>query len=318
MKKAATKKNKKVKAPPDISVAKGRGRFKPTKHQARNFFVEQLFCLLGCILNAAAVKIFILPNLIAQNGITGIAALVSRFSGGLVPLGMANLALNIPLVILALIFLGWKFVSKSLVAVLEFSIIVDLMGSYMPYTYTDDRLLAAVFAGVFGGAGASLILSRGFTAGGLETLTRLIQRKWPHIPYGTVNMLISSGIVLVGALVYRDINAALYAAIMIFINTRIVDAILYGMNNGKVFYIFSGKAEELAKAVLAEIERGASILPATGAFTGEQQNMLMCVVRRSEVTALRRIVRERDPRAFMVIAEAQEVFGGRFKRSAGE
>jgi uncharacterized membrane-anchored protein YitT (DUF2179 family) len=121
-------------------------------------------------------------------------------------------------------------------------------------------------------------------------------------------------VVIGGALSFGELNAALYAAIMIFIQTRIVDSILNGMNNGKMFYIFSARAEDIAQAIIGQLGRGASILPAKGAFTGQPQSMLMCVVHRNEVTQLRRIIKEHDPSSFMVIAEAQEVFGLGFQQ----
>jgi len=121
-------------------------------------------------------------------------------------------------------------------------------------------------------------------------------------------------VIVSGAIAFGNIGAALYGVIMAFITSRVVDAVLYGVNNGKVIYIFSGKAEDISRAVIDQLGRSASILPAKGAFTGEQQSMLMCVVRRNEVGNLRRIIKEHDPKSFMVIAEAQEVYGYGWKK----
>ena len=309
--------------PKPVQAAKAKKplpKLKLTKKQIGTIAVDQLYCLAGCILCAASVNIFSLPNKIAQSGVSGIAVIIHTLFPK-IPVGMANLAMNIPLAILVLIFIGWRFLSKTLVVVLEFSLILDLMPRFITYTYTDDPLLATVFAGALSGAGAALYLSRGATGGGTEAIGWLIRKRWPHMSIGRVMMSISVAVVISGALAFghtgsgmqTTINSALRAAIMIFISTRIIDSFLYGMNNGKMFYIFSGKAEDIAQAVISEIGRGASILPAKGAYTGEQQDMLMCVVHRNEVTPLRRIVKEHDPNSFMVVAEAQEVFGFGFK-----
>lgn len=222
---------------------------------------------------------------------------------------MTNLALNLPLVILALIFIGWRFVSKTLWVIIELSVIIDLMPRFLHFSYTDDRLLATLFAGALGGFGLALVLTRGATSGGTDIVGWLVRKRWPHISLGRVILIADGAVVLAGAIAFRDINAALYAAIMIFVSTRIIDGMIYGTNNGKMFYIFTTKAEEIARAVIDEIGRSATTLQGKGAFTGDSRDILLCVVRRNEVTRLRQLVRHTDPQSFMVIAEAQEVFG---------
>ena len=283
-----------------------------TKKQLRAIAVDQVYFFLGNVCWAAAIQVFVVPNKIAQGGISGLALIANHFFN--TPIGVNNLALNIPLVVLALIFLGWKFVAKTLFLIVQVSVVLDLLPLVLKYTYAEDPLLAALFGGVLSGFGQALVLTRGASAGGMEIVGALVSKRWPQIPFGRALMAASVSVVLLGALAFGQINSALYAAVMIFINARIIDGMLYGMNNGKMFYIFTGKAEEIAQAIIAQISRGASIIPAKGAFTGEQQNMLMCVIRRNEVSRLRRLVKEHDPNSFMVIAEAQEIFGQGFGR----
>jgi len=286
---------------------------KPTAKQAGAFALDQLYFLLGCCCNGAALVFFAIPSNVAQSGVSGIAIMLNHFFPR-VPIGMANLALNVPLAVLSLIFLGWRLFSKTLVVVVEFSFIVDLLPKFTGYTYTDDRLLATVIAGALYGLGSSLILMRGATGGGTEIVGRLVRKRRPDIPFGRVLMVLNYGIVAAGAFAFRDLNAVFYAAAMLFICYRVVDAMLYGMNTGKVFYIFSDKAQEIAKAVIEQISRGATILKGKGVFTGEEREMLMCVVHRNEVAPLRRLIKEYDPNSFMVVAEAQEVFGQGFSK----
>ena len=289
-----------------------------TKKQWKTLAVDQLCCLAGCVLNAAALTMFAVPNKVAQSGISGIAVILNHFFPR-IPIGMANLALNVPLVVLALVFLGWKLVSKTLVVLVEYSLIVDLLPRAVHFTYTDDRLLATVIAGALFGVGSALILMRGASSGGTEIIGRLVRKRRPDIPFGRVLMVVNYAVVLGGALAFRDGDAAFYtpvfyAAVMLFICYRIIDAMLYGMNTGKMFYIFSDKAEEIAKAVIEQISRGATIIKGKGVFTGEEREMLMCVVHRGEAAQLRRLIKEYDPNSFMVIAEAQEVFGQGFAK----
>jgi len=286
---------------------------KPTARQIGNFAIDQLFCLVGNCCNAAALIMFALPNQVAQSGVSGIAVIINYFFPR-VPLGVANMALNAPLAVLALIFLGWRFVSKTLLVIVEFSVIVDLLPKVVSYTYTQDRLLATVIAGVLFGVGSALILMRGATNGGTEIIGRLVRKRRPDIPFGRVLMVLNYAIMLGGAFAFRNIESVFYAAAMLFLCYRVVDGMLYGVNHGKMFYIFSERTEEIAKAVIERISRGATILKGKGAFTGEERDMLLCVVHRSEVAPLRRLIKEYDPRSFMVIAEAQEVFGQGFNK----
>ncbi|MCL2299911.1 MAG: YitT family protein [Firmicutes bacterium] len=290
---------------------------KPTGKQIGSFAMDQLYFLLGSCCNAAALMIFALPNKVAQSGVSGIAVIINHFFPR-VPLGVANLALNAPLAVLALVFLGWRVVSKTVLVVVEFSLIVDLLPRLIPFTYTRDRLLATVIAGALYGLGSALILMRGGTNGGTEIIGRLVRKRRPDISFGRVLMVLNYAIMVGGAFALGNlgsvIESVLYAAVMLFLCYRVVDGILYGVNQGKMFYIFSEKAEEIAKAVIEQISRGATILRGKGAFTGEERDMLLCVVHRSEVAPLRRLIKEYDPHSFMVIAEAQEVFGQGFSK----
>jgi len=286
---------------------------KITKQQVKATAIDLLCIIAGNIICAAALNIFIVPNQVALAGISGIAVIIN-YLFPFIPFGAANLGLNFPLIILAFVILGWKFVSKTVIAVIGFSVISDLFTSVVAYTYTDDRLLATLLGGAVMGLGSALVLARGGSGGGTEVIGWLVRRRWPHISLGKVIFVISSAVIVAGAFAFGDIGSALYAAIMTYIITRVIDGVLYGINNGKVLYIFSGKTEEIAQAVIEELGRSASILPAKGAFSGEQQEMLMCVVRRNEMSNLRRIVKEHDPKSFMVIAEAQEVYGMGWKK----
>lgn len=297
-------------------------KLNPAPHPVRAFFADQVLFLLGCLFYALGVNLFAIPNHIAQSGVSGLAIISNYLLE--VPVGLANLALNIPLIVLALIFLGWRFVSKTLWVILELSLALDLVaylleafGPRFGVPHTEDRLLAALFCGALEGLGLALVMARGASTGGTDIVGWLVRGRWPHISLGRVILAADAAVVIAGAAVFRDLNSAMYSAIMMFVSSRLLDGILYGMGNGRMFYIFCEHPEALAKAIIEEMGRGVTILPAKGAYTGEEKEMLLCVVRRSEATPLRRLIKAHDPKSFLVIAEAQEILGYGF-RELGE
>jgi len=295
---------------------------KPTKKQVKTAAVDLMYILLGNLICAIALVFFIRPSYIPLGGFSGIAVVIN-YLVPVIPFGAANLVLNLPLLIISLVVLGRRFVGKTIIAVIGFSLFSDLMagfvtmpaGQYLLDMFaTEDMMLATLLGGAVMGFGAALTLARGASGGGTEALGWLVRRRWPHISLGRVIFLFSSAVIVGNAIAFGNLGLALYGLIMAFIHARVVDAILYGVNNGKVLYIFSNKVETIAQSIIDQLGRSASILPAKGAFTGEQHEMLMCVVRRNEVSSLRRIIKEHDPKSFMVIAEAQEVYGYGWKK----
>jgi len=283
-----------------------------TSKKAGKFAVDQLYFLAGCVCFAASIHMLAVPNKIAQAGISGLAVIVNQLFG--FPVGLANLAFNIPLLIVALVVFGWRFVSKTLFVTLEFSLAIDLVARYVSWTYTGDRLLAAVFCGALHGFGLALVFLRGATSGGTDIIGWLVRKRWPHISLGSIMRVAYVAVVLANAAVFRDINAALYAAISIFVSTKVIDSMLYGQNTGKMFYIFSqDRAKEISQEIIQRLGRGVTILPGKGMYTGEARELILCVVHRNQVSPLRRLVKELDPNSFLVIAEAQEVFGQGFR-----
>ncbi|MDR1464818.1 MAG: YitT family protein [Oscillospiraceae bacterium] len=282
----------------------------PTGKQVRGFFLDQLCYLLGCACYAASINFLVLPNHFAQSGFTGLSIVLHTLLH--TPVGMVNLALNVPLILIAWRALGWRFVSKTLWVTVELSFVIDLLARWAPYTYTENPLLAAIFCGALGGFGLALIFLRGATSGGTDVVGWLVRRWRPHLSLGRVIMAADAAVVLAGALVFRSVESALYAVIALFISGRVIDSLTVGIQNGRMFYIFTAQPEAVAAAIIEQVGRGVSLLPATGAYTGQTRQMLLCVVRRSEVTRLRRLVRTMDPQAFVVVAEASEVMGEGF------
>ncbi len=281
------------------------------KQDILRFLVDNLFYLCGTSLYAVAVMMFSVPNQIAQSGVTGISILLNYLFH--TPVGITNLILNAPLMLIAWKLIGRGFVLKSAYVTAMLSVVLDLLGGIIP-PYRGDKLLAALYCGVIAGLGLGLVLYRGATTGGMDIIARLVRLKWPHITTGRVILFADALVILVSALVFRSLESALYAVIVIYINTRLIDYILFGTGGGKMLMIVTEKAELLADVILHKMKRGVTILPVEGAYTKQKKEMLLCAVRNNEVAKLTKIIWEYDESPFIIVTEAGEILGEGFRK----
>lgn len=280
------------------------------KESAKEIFLDVVICILGSFIYAVAVNCFIAPNDITSGGITGISILINHIWG--LPTGASMFVLNLPLFIISFFVLGWQFIAKTLFSTFLASLFIDLGVYFMP-TYSGDKLLAALFGGVIMGVGLGVVFTRGSTTGGTDILSRLLRKKYPHLSMGRLMIIIDIFVALLAALVYQNIESALYAVIVFFVSGKAIDFVLYGTSSGKMLMIITSKSEEISKAITKETPRGVSILPVQGAYTGEEKHMLLSVVRPSEVAKIRKIVRRYDEQPFIIISDASEILGLGFK-----
>ncbi len=286
------------------------------KRKVLDFLVDNLFWLIGCISYSAGVTLFAVPNNIAQSGMTGVAIIINYLIH--TPIGITNFCLNVPLFILAWIFIGKKFTVKTLWVTSMLSLIMDVMTSLtnkgiIPVYDNGDRLLACIFCGLLCGFGLSVTFLRNATTGGTDIVMRLIKRRLPHFSMGRLIMVLDAAVVITAAIVFRSVESALYAAILIFVSSRVVDQIVYGASNGKTLFVFTDKAHEVSDMITSNMRRGVSILPVEGGYTGKNKNMLIIVLRSDEVAKVRRLIKKADPNTFIVITEAKEILGEGFK-----
>ncbi len=282
------------------------------KAKAQELLKNNGIWILGCSLYAIGVNSFTIPNNIAQSGITGLAVVFNHLFQ--VPVGTVNLVLNIPLLVLMWMFLGKKLVARTLWVTVLLSTALDVFSFFMP-EYTGDKILASLFCGLLQGAGLGLIMITGATSGGTDIVGRLVHKRWPHITVGTIVMIADALVVGLGMLVFRSIESGLYAIIMIFVSTKVIDALIYGTGNGKMLMIVTEKADEVSQAIVHSSPRGVSILPAKGAYTGNDKNILLCVARKHEISGILKTVRSVDDKTFIIVSEANEILGEGFNKS---
>ncbi len=285
------------------------------KQKIVSLIVDNIFWLVGCVSYAAGVTIFAVPNNIAQSGMTGVAIIINYLIN--TPIGITNFVLNIPLFILAWIFIGKKFTLKTLWVTTVLSLVMDgmtnLINKGIIPTYEGDTLLACIFCGTLCGFGLSMAFLRDSTTGGTDIIMRLFKLILPHYSMGKLIMIFDALVVIAAAIVFNSAESALYAAILIFVSSKVVDYVTYGAGNGKMLLVFTDNAHDITHAITSQMTRGVSIVPVEGGYTGEKKNMLIIVLRSHEVSRVRGIIKKADPHTFTVITEAREIFGEGFK-----
>lgn len=279
------------------------------KQTLQDWLKDLLIFFLGGCLYALSVNLFTAPANIAPGGATGIATVLNHLF--FFPIGGTILVLNLPLFLLAVKILGTDFLPKTIIATIMTSVLIDIFALFVP-AYTGDRLLAALYGGVFSGLGLSLIFLRGGTTGGTDIAAKLLIRKAPTLTLGQIILAIDSIIIVFSAFAYENVDSGLYACIVIFTSTTIIDQFLYNAGMGKVLYIISEKSGTVSSAILNQLQRGVTILNGEGAYSGAPKKVLFCVVRRGEVWRVKHIVKEADPMAFMIVSDAGQVMGEGF------
>ena len=263
----------------------------------------------GCVIYAIAFDWFYAPNNLTCGGFTGIAQIINHYVPAL-PVGIMLIVLNAPLFLLGFKVFGFGFLMKSLYAMTLSSVLVDAFAG-IPYFGPMDNLLACLYGGVIFGFGCGLITREESNTGGTELAAWLLKRHLPQLSFGKLVLFLDLAVILGYAMVFRNLNNALYGGVALFVCTKVLDLIVYGGNTGKLAHIISAKETEITNALLG---RGVGItkLSATGAFSHTDRPILLCAVRRREIVMVKRLVEEIDPDAFFIISDASEVLGEGF------
>jgi uncharacterized membrane-anchored protein YitT (DUF2179 family) len=226
-----------------------------------------------------------------------------------IPLWITNTVLNVPLFVIAVKKLGWKFVKRTAFATAALSLALAVIPSSA--FLADDIFLSALFGGVLNGVGIGLIFVFQATTGGTDLVAALLHKKVPHRSVVELMEMMDGAIVIAGISVF-GIRPALYAIIAIYVVAKLSDAIIEGLKFSKQAFIISDQAKGIAEDIMREMDRGVTGIEARGMYTGEGRQMLFCVVPKKEISMLKDVVARRDPAAFVIVSDAREVFGEGF------
>ena len=280
------------------------------KKNVRRWIVDILIMTAAAAIYSLGVHFFISPNNIAPGGVTGISVILAQFFGW--GIGTYILLLNIPLIIIGFFLLNRTTMIKTMISVVLITVFTDLAEMFVPVydASNGNGVVAAIFGGAAMGVGLGLGYNRESTSGGSDILTKIIGKKHPDLKLGIIQAVLDGVVVLMGLLVYKDINTVLYAIIAIFVQSKLI---VYGSQQSRFMLIFSDNYKTIAEEILKQ-SNGVTLFKGEGAYSGSERCVLATAVHRSNYSKVKRIIKTADPKAFVVTTSANEVYGNGFTK----
>lgn len=273
-----------------------------------------LMIIIGTGILAFGIQCFYDQVGLVTGGFSGLAIIVKNVSAffweGGIPLWFTNLALNIPVFILAFFLKGMKFIGKTFFGTIMLSVWLYIIPAVD--MAEGDFMIAAIFGGVCAGAGIGFVIKVGATTGGTDMVSALVQLKLRHYSIVQILQVIDAAVVVMGLMVF-GMRPTLYAIIGIVVQTKVADLIVEGFNYSKATYIISDKHEIVAERIMRDLDRGLTGLEARGMYTGTNKRVLMCILNQKELVSLKNLVNEVDPEAFVIVSDVREVLGEGFQ-----
>ena len=269
---------------------------------------QYMVILLGVILTSFAIGVFYTPNKIVSGGVSGLSTILYHTLH--IPLGISFAVINAAFLLLALKFIGREFVIKTIAGAGLMSLFVQIF-SYIP-PITDDMVLASVFGAVLYGSGIGLTLINGASTGGTDILSRLLQLVFQHVKIGKLLLAVDAAVILMSLIVFKTADITLWGIAALFVSTFAVDWIIRKLNVSKLAFVVTSMGAEVAKTLVSSSPRGVTLVETTGAYTLQNNNMLICALKENELPEFQKNVLEVDGKAFIIYAEAQQIVGNGF------
>ena len=278
---------------------------KRIKHKVKSYSM----ITLAAVAYAAGISLFLDPNNLAPGGVTGIAILVNRLIG--IPTGTLILLLNVPLLLLGIWKFGWKFICSTFYAIFIVSVATDVLAPIG--ALTKEPILAAAAGGALSAAALGFVFRAGATTGGMDIVIKVLRLKYPHMKTSSLFLITDVCIASCSGLVFGNVDVVLYALVAVFVMSYVMDLVLYGKDEANLLYIISDRPEDISQRILGEIDVGVTFLQGRGAYSSQNKKVIMCVTKKQQAPGIEVIVKEEDPRAFMIITSASEIYGEGYK-----
>lgn len=267
--------------------------------------------LLGCTVFSLGFDLFLDPNNINVGGITGIAMILRELLG-FGSIGAYFAAINIPLFLLGYKELGRRFFIGSMLGMLFSTVLLDLL-TIIPVPKI-DLMLAALYGGGLTGLGLGLVFMAGASTGGSDIMAKLLRKRFRRLNLSRLMLILDIITVTLTGVVFHDITRTLYSALPLYVSALVMDSVIYGLDYSSMALIISDKYSEIVAEIARKLERGTTLLDAHGGYHGDSRQVVMCAIRRRQITELKDLVSRIDPNAFMILQDAHQVLGEGFMR----
>lgn len=276
----------------------------------KNFIKESIGMIVGCILISVALNMFFSPHTIAPGGLSGLSVVLSKVSG--LSVSAIMLIMGIPLIFFSIKILGTKNAIKTLIGMLLLSLCISLTSSLSQVSVTDDVLLAAITGAILLGLGLGVVFSVDGSTGGTDLIALMINKAIPSIPLSKCLVCIDGLVVMSSGIVNKNLETALYSAISLYIIVKMIDFIISGFDYSKCFIIITNEEEKLKEAIVNDIKRGITILDGRGGYTDSSKSVLIVAVNKKQEVHMKKLIKNVDKNAFIIVSKAHEVFGEGF------
>lgn len=284
------------------------------KNVFKEFLLQSLGLVVGCIFMSIGINMFFKPYTIAPGGLSGLSLVLGKLTG--LPIPVVMLAIGIPLVIFSIKILGVKDSIKTLIGMTVFSIVLGVTSSLSNFDVTKDVLLCSISGALCLGIGLGIVLKMDASTGGTDLIALMLNRAFPSVPLSKFMVILDGMVVISAGIASKNLETALYSGVALYIIVKIVDAIVSGLNYSKAFMIISNESDILRDGITKELDRGVTFLQGKGGYTNEDKNVLLVVVSKKQEVHLKKVIKNIDPSAFIIVSDVHEVLGQGFKSIA--
>lgn len=267
------------------------------------------FMLVGCVIFALGLNLFVVPCNLVLGGTTGGAVVVNKLFG--IPVGTASIMINIPIMLIGWKILGWRFIARTAVTSMVLGAMIDAL-AWVQFPKVDP-ILSALYGGILIGIAIGIFYQYNWSSGGSEILARAWCKATGKGTMGQA-MAIVDGIVVVGGnMLLGEPANMLLALVTIFVCSKATDIIIAGYDKGMQCLIITNKGDDLYRLVQTKYQRGMTCLNGRGMYTGNEYQVMMTVVKRAQFADYKKMIKAVDPAAFVIVSETYDVFGRGFK-----
>ena len=275
-----------------------------------------LFMIVGCLCYAASLGVFLIPNEIVGGGVSGAASLIQIITG--LPAGIFIVLINVPILIFGFRLMGWKFIIRCFITTATLGLCTELWTFLAEQTtlnqLTRNPLLAALYGGLLQGIGIGLFIKYETSSGGTELLGRITHHVMPFGSIATHVALFDGIVVIAGAFALENSENILHALILIFVSAKVSDLIVMGLTKSKMCYIITTKAQEISEYLISHSPRGVTLINGEGMYSKQPRGVLLTCIKNHQIESLKNMVKQLDQNAFLIVCDANEVYGKGFNR----